>query len=994
MKILLLSDIHLVSDSVPEEQGQILHVFFADLENQLNNTDYNSNFCIISGDLVNDGAKFSYTHFNREVIIKLLNFMPLENILVVAGNHDLYRNTIDFEGTNKIIKDYPDEESFNNLCEGSKADILTTKFKNLLSFVAENLNIPQFDIFGYSVNLSPRVSVFFLNSAICSFGGLNEIDDRDRLIVNTRKLNEWIQKTEGRKRILVMHHPIADFNETFRNEITKISQSCIDVVINGHTHFINVEEKYVGDNFVQISFQAPQLFSSKKANNGYAIIDFEEDHVSSINFRQWTDRRKMFSIGIDYADDGVFKPKYTQIQAQDNLTEKLFDRWDEAMYSFSQKPIWIERYLDENPPTKQGHNTQLLDYMDLLLMKDHVQICAPAQFGMTSFALYLSLKAWEIQKEHWLYINAKDIALGNIERHCKSEMKFHELNHCPDCIILDKWPYFAKDSDKILKKLFIQYPKARIFLMTSDADSQVVCGLDTTESHEGFKLLYMRPLLRKEMRQIVHYVNETYKIDVDDKLLNRVVTDLDGLNIHRTPYNCFQMLLAFSKNYEERPINRSKVLDNVLMLVFDNPGNVFYHLNSIDPETCKFIVGYFCETLCRRKNDVNMSFSAEEFLSVCKDFCKKQMNKTNVEDLLNILQNHQIIVRDNSGSLHFRFMYWLFYFVADRIQSSEDFKNYMIKERHMLYESELIDFYSATDRKRNDIADILAEELTSTSKIVHEKIGIPDNYNPYLALKWAMNETTKGITVESLETQVQQSRLPDEIKDAVADKGYDSIKPYYQTINKFFEEYSVKNLILLIHSASCTLRNSDFISPEAKRKLADAIFSAWKEISRVIFAITPLLAKNGYSGIGGIRFALTEGFPEEFQECVKSIIINVPYNIILWFKDDIYNHNASELYFRYMLDNEDAYISHLLALLVVECRPSGFKNELNKYIEVQPKNSYYLGNLFVNLRRVYVTGYMTRPEQNQTIQLIKNCWKRKTYTPIDIIPVRDEKNID
>lgn len=994
MKILLLSDIHLVSTGCPEQQGQILHAFFADVDNQLNHTDYNSNFCIISGDLVNDGARSSYAFFNREVIIKLLKFMPLENILIVAGNHDLYRDAIDLEETNKIIEAYSEEESFNNLCEDSKANILTSKFKNLSSFVAENLNIPQFDIYGYSANLSPRISVFFLNSAICSFGGINNIDDRDRLLINTRKLNEWIQNTEGRKRILVMHHPIADFKETFRNEITQISQSHIDIVINGHTHFINVEEKCVGEDSVQISFQAPQLFSSKKANNGYAIIDLEEDYINSINFRQWTDRRKMFSIGIDYADDGVFKPKFTPVQVQDVLAEKLFERWDNAMYSFSQKPIWIERNFDENPPNKQGHNIQLLDYMNLLSMTGHVQICAPAQFGMTSFALYLSLKAWEIKREHWLYINAESITLGTVERLCKEEMKFHKLERCPDCIILDKWPYFAKDSSKILKKLFTQYSEARIFLMTSDTDSQVVCGLDTAESHEGFKLLYMRPLLRKEMRQIVHSVNETYNIDVDDKLLNRMVTDLDGLNIHRTPYNCFQMLLAFSKNYEERPINRSKVLDNVLMLVFDNPGNVYYHSNSIDPETCKFIVGYFCEYLCRRNNDINMSFSEDEFISVCKDFCKKQMNRTNVENLLRILLNHQIIAQNYSGTLQFRFMYWLFYFVADRIKNSEDFKDYMINERHMLYESEMIDFYSATDRSRNDIADILAEELMRTSKIVHENIGIPDNYNPYLALKWAMNETTKGITVESLEAQVKQSRLPDEIKDAVADKGYDSIKPYYQTINRFFEEYSVKNLISLAHSASCALRNSDFISPEAKKKLADSIFFAWKEISRVVFAITPLLAKNGYGGIGGIRFALTEGFPEEFQECVKSIIINVPYNIILWFKDDIYNHNASELYFRYMLDNEDAYISHLLALLVVECRPSGFKNELDKYIEVQPKNSYYLGNLFVNLRRVYVTEFMTKPEQNQTIQLIKDCWKRKTYIPIDIIPVRDEKNID
>ena len=40
-------------------------------------------------------------------------------------------------------------------------------------------------------------------------------DDRDKLLVNTRKLNEWIQATEGRKRILIMHHPICDLIENY-----------------------------------------------------------------------------------------------------------------------------------------------------------------------------------------------------------------------------------------------------------------------------------------------------------------------------------------------------------------------------------------------------------------------------------------------------------------------------------------------------------------------------------------------------------------------------------------------------------------------------------------------------------------------------------------------------------------------------------------------------------------------------------------------------------
>lgn len=994
MKILLLSDIHLISTGAPEQQGQVLQAFFTDIQNQLTRKNYNDNFCIISGDLVNDGKKSSYTYFYKEIVTKLLTLMPLENIFVVAGNHDLYRDSIDIDKTKDILEKDNEEKDFNNLLNDKKANILTSKFKNFNTFVNDNLNIGQFDIWGYSANLTPRVSAFFLNTAICSFGGREEIDDRDKLLVNTRKLNEWIQATEGRKRILIMHHPICDLKENYRNELTKISQSHIDVVINGHTHFINVEEKNTGTNSSQISFQAPQLFSSKEANNGYAVIEIEEDNIQSITFRQWTDRRKTFSVGIDYADDGIFIPKYNHKQNKDILLEKLYERWDNAMYSFSQRPVWIERYFDENPPSKQRKNINLLDYMNLLSMTDNVQICASGQFGMSSFALYLSMKAWEVKKEHWLYINSETLTLSSLERSCKEELRFHDIEADPHCIIFDKWPYFSKESDKILKKILKMYPDSRIFLLTSNTDSQVVSGLDTAESHEGYKLLYMRPLLRKEMRQIVHNVNETYNIDAeDDKLLCRMIADLDDLNIHRTPYNCFQMLLAFSKNYEERPINRSKVLDNILALVFDNPGNVCYQSNTIDPELCKYIVGYFCEYLCR-KGDISISFTEEEFNRICKEFCKREMITVNVENLLRVLINHQIIIPNYGDYLQFRFTYWLFYFIADRIRTSEDFKKYMIEEQHMLYEPEMIDFYSATDRKRNDIADILSNELYKLSKTVHENIGIPEGYSPYVSLKWAMNETTKGITVEALESQVQQSLLPDDIKDAIADKNYNSIKPYHQTINKFFEEYAVKNLISLTHSASCALRNSEFIELNLKKKLADSVFNAWKEISRVIFAITPLLAKNGYSGIGGMRFTLTEGFPEEFQECVKSIIISVPYNIILFFRDDIYNHNTAELYYSYMLSSEDVYICHLLALLIVECRPIGFKDKLSKYIEKQPKNSYYLGNLFTNLRRVYSTGYMTKSEQNQTIQLIKDCWRKKKYFPDNLIPPRNEKNID
>ena len=41
MKILLLSDIHLISTGAPEQQGQILQAFFTDIQNQLTRKNYN-----------------------------------------------------------------------------------------------------------------------------------------------------------------------------------------------------------------------------------------------------------------------------------------------------------------------------------------------------------------------------------------------------------------------------------------------------------------------------------------------------------------------------------------------------------------------------------------------------------------------------------------------------------------------------------------------------------------------------------------------------------------------------------------------------------------------------------------------------------------------------------------------------------------------------------------------------------------------------------------
>ncbi len=138
-------------------------------------------------------------------------------------------------------------------------------------------------------------------------------------------------------------------------------------------------------------------------------------------------------------------------------------------------------------------------------------------------------------------------------------------------------------------------------------------------------------------------------------------------------------------------------------------------------------------------------------------FAKKNYNPTNISDLLDVLKNTQIVVNHN-GNLRFRFSYWIYYFAANRMKISDEFANYMFDKKHSLYYPEIIEFYSGTDGAREDVAQKLISELEQLSVIVHSKIGLKEDIDPFTNIKWSLNESNKGMTQDQLETKV---KIPD-----------------------------------------------------------------------------------------------------------------------------------------------------------------------------------------------------------------------------------------
>lgn len=980
IKIIHLSDIHFDRNE-PENQGLILNSFFSDLDEKKKEMVFETTYCIISGDLVNKGASDRiYNEFYQNFILRLSKIVPINNIFCTPGNHDLDRNIFNthYEEHKEKISSIIDETEFNDYVK-SEDNIIVKKFGAFDKFIREKLSTNNFNLYGYSEKLIPEISVFFLNSALCSYGGYNEIKDDGLLRIETSELNKWIFDNEGRTKILVIHHPIEHLTNFAQNELKGMLNNGIDILINGHIHEQDIVTAING----HIKCSSPQLFSNKFDLQGYSIFSFKDAHLYNIEYRQWVQRQRKFMNGRDFIgnESGIYSFEVANKKPnEDFIARKLLAEFNRSMISYSQKPEWIERVLSTKAPNAVSNEKEnKLDYLDIINNPKNYQIIAAAQFGLTCYSKYLALKAWEIKKEHWLYFDCDSWNLPKAITDVDDVLiEFNITDTDVKCLLLDNWDNRTKHASKILEKLKVKFPDAPFIILSDVYDSIVINGLDSEESHEGFTQLYLRELDKCGLRCIVKHFNGSQHIAEENVVLERLNLDLIDLNIHRTPLNCLQLLIAFLNNFENRPINRSNVFSYLLKVIFDNPGNLFYG-NTIDDKNCIYILGYFCEYLLRKDK---ITFTEKEFLDISTPFCEKNYNPTNIPDLLQVLKQNQILVSFN-GFLRFRFTYWIYYFAARRMKISEDFADYMFNKKHSIYYPEIIEFYTGIDGAREDVVKMIISDLNTLSTKVHSKIGLKEDLKPFEHIKWALNETVTGMTQEQLEENVKKSKLPDEIKDVVADKEYNSVKPYNQTITNFFEEYDVKNLMDLTRSASRALRNSEFINAKLKEELSESIFGAWKEIIRVIFLIAPVLAKNGFGGLGGARFHLTDDFPKEYGKCLKKVIVSLPFNIMDWYKDDFFSDKLILLLKKYMLEFPDPTVRHIIALTVCSGRPIHWQESINEYIGSVGKNSYYLGDLYTSLRFNYATRLMEPRELKQTENLIKSCWaKHKTGSPL------------
>lgn len=350
--------------------------------------------------------------------------------------------------------------------------------------------------------------------------------------------------------------------------------------------------------------------------------------------------------------------------------------------------------------------------------------------------------------------------------------------------------------------------------------------------------------------------------------------------------------------------------------------------------------------------------------------------------------------------------YRVYYFAAQRMQKDQNFADYIINEKYYISIPEILEFYTGIDRSRSDAATILTDDLKVLRETIEKKLGLPIDMNPYKHAKWITTKDVREKMKNELQENVLNSRLPESVKDQHADLNYDRIRPYNQTIDKFYENYSLSSLIQTIKASSRALRNSDYVNPEIKHKLLKEIQLGWELNMKILLVLSPALAIKGKASYDGQGYILIGGEKLDFEEKINQIIHSIPNNIIKWYTEDLYSPKMGSLLFKQIKSEENDLRRHLLALLVVSKRPRRWKVSVQNYLSSISKNSYYLLHLLQTLQSEYKYSFATPVELRELEFLIKSCYakhefggktptnKNITKIPDKVIPermIRDEE---
>ena len=350
----------------------VWRAFCDDLATQISH--YDDPYLVFSGDLVlAGGIENLYSDFATNISAQLHSHFSRDRIICVPGNHDVSQEAMRSIATIQIgaLSELTSETLFNDNVPKLSDMFFRPKLRNYIAAEAAfaEYGACQTTLGGTGWDLANGIGVYCLNTALCSYAHSTDslgaaISDKDKLMIDTRAMQQWLQETTSTIRILVMHHPIEWLNSWAEFELDRIIENRFHLVFSGHLHQATARFSSRGDNGV-VAVSAPPLFTHKADLLGYSFVTLDtETRGVEVQYRQWTPGHKFVTgTGLSNTDNGVvkFSPwtrpplsiEDTRPRPTPGDTQAVLQgEFEEATTSYSSKKTpWVDRDLASMPET-------------------------------------------------------------------------------------------------------------------------------------------------------------------------------------------------------------------------------------------------------------------------------------------------------------------------------------------------------------------------------------------------------------------------------------------------------------------------------------------------------------------------------------------------------------------------------------------------------------------------------------------------------------------
>jgi hypothetical protein len=943
-------------------------------------------FLVLSGDVAQSGSDRA----DYDALFDLLDPLLCEigitksHRICVPGNHDVSRSEVekalfDHEG---VIAMGLDESGFNRYVE-RPSEVYRNKFKNYLEFQRRfaTFGISEDSLGGVGHSLNDELGVYCCNTAFLSSAGAmhngSRISDKGRLALATAALASWLNSSKHNLNLLVAHHPVAWLNQWSQQEIGSF-EARFDAMFTGHEHEADArEEVRSGSRLLRLA--APALLTDKREPMAYSVTTLDASGTKRVLYRQW-DKRGRFVLGtlLSGNDTGVsdFSATIPSTDARALVASRYFDEGlKKTLQAFGRKNglKWVEPEIFDRPEAEKGRGkaTQV-SVEEIVRFNDSIVIKAAPQFGLTALGWQLCKTGVETQPNQiWLRVDLAVTKPHSVRDDLKAQMGLFGGTHDGVCsIVVDSWNPKAANPEKCIGAIRKEFPNARLLILEAEhspsfgAVSVQIGGLQ-------LKQFYLWAFGRSGLRSIVRSYCAEREIDADvEALLGRVLQDMHALNLPRTALNCLTILMV-SASEGDPLVNRAEVIKGILTIIFQSDASLTYRSRA-DLKDCEHLLGSFAEKIIRSGDQL---FSREQFLTEGRRFCKEMLVDVDVLAVLQLLLEHDIIVIVGD-TLCFRFTYWVYYFAAARMYHDAEFRQFILRDMQYTRFPEVIEFYAGIDRCRDDALSSLTKDLTALHHRVEAKTQLSSPGKLYALFNWSPAASDADRMMKHLEGEVLRSSLPQEVKDQFADRVYDASRPYDQQIRSLLETYSFDNLSAGLRASARALRNSDYVRPQIKEELLDALLGCWEQVQSVLVVISPILAEQGEAIFDGTRFVLDDELKDDESPAVAKIWNVIPFNVLMWFRDDLTSAKMGPLLYKRLKTESDPLRKHNVALLVAAIRPLRWQAELEDYVAGINKNSFYLYDLATFLTIEFRYAYLTSDGANDVARFVKMAYSK------------------